>query len=83
MVSEKGDRVMAPDEHATRLDRLITAIDALTNMLGRLIRLLELGNKRSERTASTRMRGASPDQPIVVTPIVQAAVRRALAKLGR
>jgi hypothetical protein len=83
MVKEKGDRVMAPDDQAVRLDRRISAVEGLTNRLGRLIRLLEPKNKRTNKAANPKMRRAPTDQPIVVTPIVLAAVKRTLAKISR
>lgn len=83
VVSEKGDHIMALDDHGSRLDRLISAVEAQTNALARLVRLLEPKTKRSEDAASVRLRRAPLDEPIVVTPIVQAAVNRALAKHRR
>jgi hypothetical protein len=72
---------MALDDLGPRLDRLVSAVEAQTNVLSRLVRLLEPNTKRRE--ASVRLRRAPLDKPIVVTPIVQAAVKRALAKLNR
>lgn len=74
---------MALDDLGPRLDRLISAVEAQTNALSRLVRLLEPKTKRRDDAASARVRRAPLDQPIVVTPIVQAAVKRALAKLNR
>jgi hypothetical protein len=83
VVSEEGDRTMALDDHGSRLDRLISAIEALTNEVARLVRLQGPKTKRREDAANVRLRRAPLDQPIVVTPIVEAAVKRALAKLNR
>lgn len=74
---------MALDDHGSRLDRLISAVEAQTNALSRLLRLLEPNTKRRDDGASVRLRRAQLDKPIVATPIVQAAVKRALAKLNR
>ena len=74
--------VVKPGEErdAERLDRLITAVERMTNMLGRLIGALE--TKHVPR-ATTRMRRVPADKPITVTPLVEAAVKRALARVRR
>ena len=74
---------MALDDLGPRLDRLISAVEAQTNILSRLVRLLEPKTKRRDDAASVRLRRAPLDKPIAVTPIVQAAVNRALAKHNR
>jgi hypothetical protein len=83
VVNGKGDRIMELDDLGSRLDRLISAVEAQTNTLSRLVRVLEPKTKKHDGAANVRMRRAPLDRPIVVTPIVQAAVKRALAKLNR
>jgi hypothetical protein len=75
------------DSIEARLDRLITAQEAQTNMLGRLVQLmLEEKRRKLEAKAPSRSRRATPVTPeskIAVTPLVQARVKRALARLGK
>lgn len=61
-----------------RLERLIAAIESQANAVNRLVQVLEKKSKKEPR--APRLRKASVDRPLVVTPLVQAAVSRALAK---
>ena len=81
VVNSNDIKPAANDGDAARLERLITVVEVQTNMLGRLIGLLE-PKRRSDGTA-TRQRRTSADRPIKVTPLVQAAVKRALARVHR
>lgn len=65
-----------------RIERLIRAIDAQTNMLARVVGLFET-KARTKAQPSARLRRVPADRPIKVTPIVQAAVKRALARIQR
>lgn len=74
---------MADRDSADRTDRLIAAVEAQTNAIGRLVQSLEASQKKSKRAAVGRLRRAVLDEPIVVTPIVEAAVNRALARVKK
>lgn len=63
-----------------RLERLIAAQEAQTNAVNRLVQLLERGYRAREQVRS-RTRRVVADKPIVVTPMVEAAVKRALARI--
>lgn len=68
---------------AERLERLIRALEVQTNLLGRLVALEEAKRTRQVSGRATRTRRVADDKPIPVTPIVAAAVRRALARVNR
>lgn len=68
-----------PDDDL-RFDRLITALESQANAVNRLVQVLEHKTKRSTRPRAARLRQPALDKPIMVTPLVQAAVKRALAK---
>ena len=74
---------MASDDQDGRLDRLITVLEAQANALSRLTNVLEAANKPRTAGSQSRMRRVALDKPIVVNDVVQAAVKRALAKAGR
>jgi hypothetical protein len=74
---------MPIDDHDSRVERLINAIEAQTNMIGRLVRLLEPKAKAEPKPGRVASRRVPLDRPIAVSPIVQAAAKRALAKLNR
>lgn len=82
VVNEGKEQGVTQDEHAVRLERLLTALEALTNMLARLVGVFEASVSRNG-ARSARSRRIAPEKPISVTPVVQAAVKRALARIGR
>jgi hypothetical protein len=77
------DQLDGHSESDDRLERLIAAQEAQTNAINRLVQTLEGKHKRTEQSRRTRMRRAVVDKPITVTPIVEAAVKRALARVSR
>jgi hypothetical protein len=70
-------------ENDQRLDRLISAMESQANAINRLVQTLEGKRKRRTDAAATRMRRAVVDKPITITPLVEAAVKRTLARVGR
>ena len=74
---------MADRDTADRTDRLIAAVEAQTNAIGRLVQTLEATHEKSTRAAVGRLQRAVLDKPIVVTPMVEAAVKRALARIKK
>lgn len=79
MVVKNRDGVTSPVD-AERVDRLIAVLETVANLLTRS--LSQSGSARQQRP-STRMRRVPADKPLVVTPMVQAAVKRALARVKR
>ena len=73
-------------DDAERIDRLIAAQEAQTNMLGRLIQVLQ-DERARKRQASAAGKARRPvlqaTKPIKVTPMVEAQVKRALARLAK
>jgi hypothetical protein len=69
------------NENDDRLERLISAIEAQTNAINRMVQVSEGKQKRSTDARRNRMRRVVVDKPITVTPVVQAAVKRALARV--
>lgn len=82
MVVKSHDTGPLAADTADRIDRLITAIEAQTNMLARVVGLFET-KARTKAQPSARLRRVPADRSIKVTPIVQAAVKRALARIQR
>jgi hypothetical protein len=70
-------------EDSERLERLIAAMESQANAINRLVQTLEGKKKRRTDAAATRMRRTVVDKPITVTPVVEAAVKRALARVSR
>ncbi|MEY4512382.1 MAG: hypothetical protein RLZZ450_4504 [Pseudomonadota bacterium] len=66
-----------------RLERLVAALESLVNAVNRLVQMLEAKQKRSKDASASRLQRPVLHKPIVVTPIVEAAVKRALARLTR
>ena len=83
MVLNEREARLDADDQASRMERLITAIEALTNMLGRFVGFFEARRPRAGTQASPRLRRAVADKPIKITPVAEAAVKRALARLRR
>jgi hypothetical protein len=70
-------------ENDQRLDRLIAAMESQANAINRLVQTLEGKKKRRTDAAATRRRRAVIDKPITITPMVEAAVKRTLARVSR
>lgn len=74
-----ADRKTLTDD-AERIERLIAAQEAAANAMNRLVQVLEDKRKRRE-TRAPKQRRVVLDKPIEVTPLVEATVRRALARV--
>jgi hypothetical protein len=71
-------------ENNRRMERLIAAMEAQANAVNRLVQALTHKQAKSvEQKRAAPLRRVPLDAPIVVTPIVEAAVKRALAKARR
>ena len=69
-------------DQAKRMDRLITVIESQTNAINRLVQVIEDKRRSRAKGVDTRMRRTAPNKVIAATPLVQAAVDRALRKAG-
>lgn len=78
-----GVEPMSARDGEERLDRLIAAIESQVNVVNRLVQTLEAKQKRGKSAAATRLQRAVLDRPIVVTPMVEAAVKRAFARMRK
>jgi hypothetical protein len=74
---------MTGNDQGERLDRLIAVMESLVNVVSRLVQTLEGKQRKRESVRGTRLPRAVLDKPIVVTPMVEAAVKRALARVRR
>jgi hypothetical protein len=70
-----------PSEIVAKRDRLVFAVEAQTNMLARLVALYESHGARGPSASSKRSRRVADSKPITMTPLVEAAVRRALQRV--
>ncbi len=66
-----------------RLDRLSAAIESQVNVVNRLVQTLEAKQKSGKSAKAARLQRAVLDRPIVITPMVEAAVKRALARVRK
>lgn len=76
---------MADDEDGDgRFERLIAATEAQTNAINRLVQVLSKKHASNDQSRRTRMRRTvTAERPIAVTPMVEAAVERALKRVGK
>lgn len=68
------------DLEAERLERLIAAQEAQTNMLGRLVQVLERQAQRRKAVRDGKVRRV-PQRTVEVTPRADAIATRALARI--
>lgn len=66
-----------------RIERLIAAIESNTNTSTRLLQELLGKRARKREPTAARQRRVALDKPIVVTPLVEAAAKRALERVRR
>jgi hypothetical protein len=70
-------------EEVERFERLIAAIESNTNANARLLQELQGKRARKRESRAARQRRVALDKPVVVTPLVEAAARRALERMRR
>lgn len=67
-------------DETERQERLIVALESQANAINRLVQVLE--GKAERRTSKRARRVPLERKPITVTPMVEASVKRALARVG-